>query len=191
MEFVQIATSIERGAYYYDISTDNVYHVPHEELLEMNNVRSIRLLVLLACSIFVVTMIVEYVSSIQYMYDTSLPLLLLMTIVILSSCMFYWLVKRHQKKIFSLIQNKYPVLSQEIDLMEEIKLGCKTYFQLGIYIIFLFCTAIISLKLRSESPDILLDIFSVAFLNTSIMMIAILQPLGKVRVYLRIHNRGL
>lgn len=191
MEFVQIATSIERGAYYYDISTGNVYHVPHEELLAVNNVRPVRLLISLACSTLVVAIIVEYVSSIQYMYDTSLPLLLLMTVAVLSSCVFYWLVKRHQKKIFNLIQNKYPVLSQEIDLMEEIKLGCKTYFQLGVYIIFLFFASLISLRLRSEAPDILLDIFSVAFFDTSIMMITILQPLRKVRAYLRIHNRGL
>ena len=111
MEFVQIATSIERGAYYYDISTGNVYHVPHEELLAVNNVRPVRLLISLACSTLVVAIIVEYVSSIQYMYDTSFPLLLLMTVAVLSSCLFYCLVKRHQKKIFNLIQNKYPVLS--------------------------------------------------------------------------------
>lgn len=190
MKLVQIATSTERGAYYYDISTDNVYHVPYEELLEVNNVRSTRLLILLACATLVVAIIVEYISSIQYMYDTSLPFLMLATIAILSSCIFYWLVQCHRRKLHTLIQNMYPALSQKIDLMEEIKLGCKAYFQLGIYTIFLFFAAIFSLNLRSESPDILLDIFSIAFFDTSIMMIAILQPFRKVYVYLRIYNRG-
>lgn len=189
MELVQIAASTERGAYYYDLSTDKVYHVPNEELLELNNIRFSRLLGLLICSALVVVVIVECAIFFQNIYEYYLHLLPLVVIAVFSSCGFWRLVKLHQKKLSYSIKNRRPISIKEINLMEEIKFGCKTYFQLGIYIVFLFCAAIFSLNLRSESPDILLDIFSVAFFDTSIMMIAILQPLRKVRVYLRIYNR--
>ncbi len=39
MNLVQISTSTKYGAYYYDLSTREIYRVPYEDLLELNNVR--------------------------------------------------------------------------------------------------------------------------------------------------------
>lgn len=194
MNLVQIATSVDHGAYYYNTTTNDVYHVPYEELLELNNVRSMRLFSLLIfCTLFV-TVIVEFAHNVHHEYSVSLPIWLLMTMTFFSSYILYRFVKRHQKRISSLIQVRHPVLLQRIDLIQEIKHGRKTYFKILAYIIFLFCTAILSLVLLKETPDILLEMFFVSFFDTGVMMMAILQPFGKILAYSKIkkggHNHG-
>lgn len=186
MNFIQIASSVERGAYYYDPVNDIAYHVPYEELLELNNVQFKRLFGLLVCSAIVVAAIIVFINGIQHEQNISLPLWLLTIVAVLSSCMLCQFVRCHQKKISDTIQSRYSILSEGINLAQEIKQGGKVYFKILAYIAFLFCMAILSLNLLKDSPDILLEIFFVAFFDTGAMMITILQPFGKIRAYSKI-----
>ncbi len=188
MNLVQISTSTEYGAYYYDLSTREIYRVPYEDLLELNNVRFTNLIGGLIGGIVVVVGIFEYTKNLRY-GNRSLSLLLLLIVWVLSSCLLCWLTKSNQKRISRLIRDRYRTLNEDLDLSQILKRGCKAYIQLAVYCVFLFFLTIASLSISITSSSVLYALFSIVCFDTGVMMIAILQPLEKIVAYSRIKRR--
>lgn len=179
MSFVQISASIEHGAYYYDLSTGSVYHVPHEDLLELNNVRSSNVLGGLIGGILVAAGMVGYAKNLRH-GDHPLTLPLLLIVWALSSCLFYWLAKRNQKRISRLVREQYDALPGDLNLRQIMKYGRKVSIQLGIYCTALFFAAIVSWSISVTSASVLYALFSIVCFDTGVMMMTILQPIGKL-----------
>ncbi len=188
MNLVQISTSTEYGAYYYDLSTREIYRVPYEDLLELNNVRFTNLIGGLIGGIVVVVGIFEHTKNLRY-GNRSLSLLLLLIVWVLSSCLLCWLTKSNQKRISRLIRDRYRTLNEDLDLSQILKRGCKVYIQLAVYCVFLFFLTIASLSISITSSSVLYALFSIVCFDTGVMMIAILQPLEKIVAYSRIKRR--
>lgn len=188
MNLVQIAASVEYGAYYYDFSTNKIYHVPHEDLLELNHVRFANLTGWLIGSAVVVTGMVKYVKNLRYS-NRSHSLLLLLTVLVLSSCLFYGLAKSNQKRISHFIRDRYRAVNENLDLRQIVRHGRKAYVQISVYCVFLFFFAVVSLSESVTSASALFAFFSIVFFDTGVMMITILQPLGKIAAYFNIKRK--
>lgn len=188
MNLVQISTSTEYGAYYYDLSTREIYRVPYKDLLELNNVCFTNLIGGLIGGIVVVAGIFECAKNLRY-GNSSLSLLLLLIVWALSSCLLCWLAKSNPKRISRLIRDRYRTLNEDLDLSQILKRGCKVYIQLAAYCVFLFFLTIVSLSISITSSSVLYALFSIVCFDTGVMMIAILQPLGKIAAYSRLKRR--
>lgn len=188
MNLVQISASTEYGAYYYDLSNGQIYHVPHEDLLELNNVRFTNVIGGLIGGILVVLGIFGYAKNWRY-GGGPLALLLLLTLWILSACLIYWLVRDNQKRISCFIRDRYRALKEDLHLSQILKRDRKTYIQLSVYCIFLFFLAIVQLSLSISSVSVLYALFSLVSFDAGVMTIAILQPVGKMIAYSRIKRR--
>lgn len=188
MNLVQISTSTEYGAYYYDLSTRKIYHVPYDDLLELNNVRFTNLIGGLIGGIVVVVGMIEYAQNLRY-GDRPLSLLLLLVVWVLSSCLLCWLAKSNQKRISGSIRDRYRTVNEDLDLIQSVKHGRKAYIQVSLYCVFLFFFAIVSLSISVTSASVLYALFSIVSFDTGVMMIAILQPLGKIAAYASIKRR--
>lgn len=188
MSLVQIAASIENGAYYYDLTSGQIYRVPHEDLLELNNVRFTNVIGGLIGGILVVMGILSYAKNLRY-GDSPLALRLLLVVWVLSSCLFCWLVKNNQKRISRLIRDRYRALHEVLSLRQVVKQGRKAYIQLSVYCVFLFFFAIVSLSISVTSASALYALFSIVFFDTGVMVITILQPFGKIIAYSSIRKK--
>ena len=82
MNLVQISTSTENGAYYYDLSNGQIYRVPQEDLLELNNVRFTSVIGGLVGGILVVIGMFGYAENLSYGNRPLALLLLLMAWVL-------------------------------------------------------------------------------------------------------------
>lgn len=188
MNLVQISASIEYGAYYYDLSNGQAYHVPHEDLLELNNVRFTNVIGGLIGGILVVIGMFGYAKNLRY-GDSPLALLVLLAAGVLGSCLLWWLVKNNQKRISRFVRDRYHALNEDLNLRQIIKQGRRAYIQIAVYSIVLFFFAIISFSISIASASALYALFSIVFFDTGVMMTAILQPLGKVIAYSRIKRK--
>ena len=188
MNLVQISTSAENGAYYYDHSTGQIYRVPQEDLLELNNVRFTSIIGGLVGGILVVIGMFGYAKNLRY-GNRPLALLLLLIAWVLSSCLMGWLVKNNQKRISRLIRDRYRALNEVSNLRQIIKHGRKVYIQLSVYSVFLFFFAIFALAISVTSASALYALFSIVFFATGVMVITILQPLGKIIAYSSIRKK--
>ena len=190
MNLVQIATSVEHGALYYDLSARKIYYVPYTDLFELNNVRFANLTGWVFGSTAVVIGIVMFIQNKQYTQDISHLLLLLLVILILSSCAIIWAVKRNQNRISCLIREKYRTIDYSLNLSHKMKCGQTIYKKMGIYTVLLFCFAIVSFGILVQSSEILYAFSFVTLFDAGVMMIAILQPLGKLSAYFNIKKGG-
>lgn len=190
MNLVQIATSVEHGALYYDPSARKIYYVPYTDLLDLNNVRFTNLTGWMFGSLAVVIGIVMFIQNKQYTQNISQLLLLLLFILILSSCAIIWAVKRNQNRISCLIREKYHTIDYNSNLSHKMKCGQTIYKKIGIYTVFLFCFAVVSFGILVQSSEILFAFSFVTLFDASVMMIAILQPLGKISAYFNIKRGG-
>lgn len=188
MNLVQISTSTENGAYYYDLSNGQIYRVPQEDLLELNNVRFTSVIGGLVGGILVVIGMFGYAENLSY-GNRPLALLLLLMAWVLSSCLMRWLVKNNQKRISRLIWDGYRALNEVPNLRQIMKHGRKVYIQLSIYSVLLFFFAIAALSISITSSSVLYALFSIVFFATGVMVVTILQPIGKVIAYSRIREK--
>lgn len=186
MNLVQIATSKEYGAYYYDFSTSKIFYVPHDDLLELNNVRFSNLTGWFIGSLVVTMGIIGYVKNLQFDHSSSLLFLLVLIASIVSSALLCWLVKSNQKRISCLIRDRYRTAKHHLNLVQALRHGRKIYVQLSIYVVILFIMAFISLGISLGSSDILFALFTIVFFDSGTMMTTILQPFGKIAAYFRV-----
>lgn len=188
MNLVQISTSTENGAYYYDLSNGQIYRVPQEDLLELNNVRFTGVIGGLVGGILVVIGMFGYAENLRY-GNRPLVLLFLLIAWVLSSWLTRWLVKNNQKRISRSIRDRYRALNEVPNLRQIMKRGRKVYIQLSVYCVFLFFFAIYALSISVTSDSVLYALFSIVFFDTGVMMITILQPFGKIIAYSGIRKR--
>lgn len=98
MNLVQIATSVEHGAYYYDFLTCKIYHVPYEDLLNLNEVRFSNLLGWMLGSSMAMIGVIHYAQDMQLKQNFA-TLFFLVVGLVLSAAIIVWGIKRNQKRI--------------------------------------------------------------------------------------------
>lgn len=187
MNLIQISASMQDGAYYYDRSTQEIYHVPHADLQELNNVSAASLMGGLAGGILAAAGITAWAKVLRY-GDRRVFLLLLLLAAALSSCLVFLLVKRSQKRISRLIRDRYRPLREEQVLSRTGKRG-GVYVQISVYCALLFLLSVFSLSISIASDSVLYALFSVVLFDAGVMVLAILQPLGKMLAYSGIKRR--
>ena len=189
MNLVQIATSVEHGAYYYDFLTCKIYHVPYEDLLNLNEVRFSNLLGWMLGSSMAMIGVIHYAQDMQLKQNFA-TLFFLVVGLVLSAAIIVWGIKRNQKRISGFIRERYRTVKQDLDLIEKLKYGQKDYVKIAVYIIFIFCLAISCLLFLVQTAEALFFFFFVISLDAGVLMIAILQPFGKIAAYFTIKKRG-
>jgi len=188
MNLVQISTSIENGAYYYDPATGEIYHVPCGDLLELNHVNLSNVLGGLLGGLVVAVGMFGYAKNLHYDGQPLAPLLLL-AVLILGACLFCWMVKGNQKRISRSIREEYRPVNGDLDWDRIMKRGRKVYVQILAYCVFLFLFAIISWCISVTSTSVMFALCTIVFFDTGVMMLAILQPLGKLSAYAKLRKR--
>jgi len=180
MNLVQISTSPKHGAYYCDPSAGEVYHVPYEDLPELNNVRMPSFAGGLIGGLAVSIGMVGYAKDLRYNGHSLAPLLLLL-VLIFTSCLVFGLVKGNQKRISRSIREQYHPVCGELDLSQIMRYGQKLYVQIAVYSVFLFTFTVLSLCISVAEDSVLFALFSIVFFDTGVMVLVILQPVGKLK----------
>lgn len=188
MNLVQISASPEYGAYYYDPSAGKVYHVPYEDLPELNNVRMPNLAGGLIGGLAVSIGMVGYAKDLRYNGHPLAPLLLLL-VWIFTSCLVVGLVKGNQKRISRSIREQYRPVCGDLDFAQIMRHGQKLYMQIAAYCVFLFTFTVLSLCISAAEDSVLFALFSIVFFDTGVMMTVILQPLGKLKACSKLKRR--
>jgi len=188
MNLVQISTSIENGAYYYEPSDGEIYRVPYDDLLELNNVNLSNVLGGLLGGLVVAVGIFGYVKNPHYDGHPLAPLLLL-AVLILGACLSCRMVKGNQKRISRSIREEYCPVNGDLDWSRIMKRDRKVYVQILSYCVFLFLFAIVSWCISGTSASVMFALCTIVFFDAGVMVLAILQPLGKLSAYAKLKRR--
>jgi len=185
MNLVQLSTAADRGAYYYDPTNGSLYHVPRGELLKLDPVGLPQLLGVPVVSLLLVMGIVHFTRGLRY--DAISPLLLLAVLPV-SACLPLWLVRRWQRRVSRTIREGYrPVAG-----VEPGRFSRRIYGMLLVYCLFLALFALLAFGEAVGSGSLLAAFFAVVFFDAGAMVLAILQPIGKLRAYTTLkRNAGL
>lgn len=186
MKLVQIAASKEGGAYYFCPSCKRFYHVPHEDLMELNNVQPRSILLWLVFFISVGFGIMKLPKDMFSGSNFTLLVRGLLVISMVSSLGLCHIIKKNQIRIRGLILKNYEPADIDKELLCELKKGRKGYWKLTFYVIFLFFMSALSIIMLYEDSDAVLAIFFVVFLDSAIMLLSILQPIKKLHCFWKI-----
>ncbi len=189
MDFVQIAVSMEYGAYYYELSTGRLYHIPYEELLDWSDTSFSSLTGWLIGSFLVAAGTISYTKQLHFRHHTA-PLLWIPIGSLLGAVLICCLVRSHQKKTAQRIRDRASALRRSPHIAQTIRQGRKIYIQLTVYIVVLFIMSLVCFAISVSSSQVLFALFAILFFDAGVMTAAILQPLGKMAAYTKLKRSG-
>ena len=189
MDFVQIAVSVKRGGYYYDFPSGKIYFVPPGGLADQGGESAPNLLMWVAGAAFGTAGLIGLARHARQPYSAQFFLTVVLLAAAVSSGLIRWLLRRGQKQFGQSVRRQCRALTPDPALREELRRGRGIYIKLAIYAAVLFCAAVVCLALLSQSPTFQLALLFLIFFDAGVMVITILQPIGKLSAYSRLKKQ--